>query len=120
MSTKADSTVKKHHWLIAAQLIFLRLDDQKQPIGEPGVMQLNAMVLTDQKEIDFGALSRAQVQCIQNGHKRFEGQNIQIVDCVFLNISHLGYMSEKAFSATTHGLVASTMPVADAPANQEG
>ncbi|ABK54409.1 gp40 [Escherichia phage N4] len=85
---------KKHHWLVAAQLTFV-IPDNKD--GQEGaVIVQNTMLLTEEKQVTFRDLGRAQSALFQNLNDRF-GQVVDVRDIVFLNVSYLGHMSQPDF-----------------------
>lgn len=99
-----DTPVKKHHWLFAAQLVFHTAKPGEAPT-DGGALLLNGLVLTDEKQLAMADLARAQMTAISNLNERFKGQNVEIIDCVFMGFSHLGYMTQPDYNKTPEGQV---------------
>lgn len=100
---KDQSVNKKHHWLFAAQLVFLMLDKNGNPKDDGAAITLNGLVLTENQEVRQADLARAQMQAVANLNERFKDQSVQVVDCVFLNFNYLGHMSREVYSAKPEG-----------------
>ena len=99
-----NTEVKKHNWLFAAQLVFRNTSpDSKADDG--GVIMLNGLVLTDEKQVALKDLGRAQMQAVANLNERFKGQKIEVIDCVFMSFSYLGYMSAPEYAANPEGQI---------------
>lgn len=106
MKEQTNTPVKKHHWLFAAQMVFVKVDESGQPTGDGAALLLNGMLLTDEKQIKHRDLARAQMQAVANLNERFKGERIQIVDCVFTSgFSHLGYMTQEEYAVNPEGQV---------------
>jgi hypothetical protein len=86
---------KLHHWLFAAQVVFS--NQAPKPGQEPGgVVVLNGLLLTKDKQITVQDLARAQMAAISNFKQRMKDETLEVVDVVFLSgFSHLGYMSSR-------------------------
>lgn len=106
--------VRKHHWLFAAQMVFVQHDEHGNPTGDGAVLVLNGLTLSDEKRIGVKELGNAQMQAVANLNERFKGQNIKVIDCVFLSFAHLGYMSQEEYAAKPEGqaLVKTEVPLA--------
>jgi hypothetical protein len=103
------TVIKKHHWMVAAQLTFVVPGIKESHEG--AVIVQNTILLTDEKEVNFRDLGRAQSALFQNLNDRFN-EVVDVKDIVFVNISHIGYMSEPDFKA---GLTQKTDKPAKAP-----
>ncbi|AHC56570.1 hypothetical protein JJJA_0054 [Achromobacter phage JWDelta] len=108
----ANTPVKKHHWLFAAQVVF-HVAKEGQPATDGGALLLNGLVLTDDKQIAMADLARAQMTAVSNLNERFKGQNVEVIDCVFMSFSHLGFMSQPEYAKTPEGqaLIKTEVPV---------
>lgn len=116
MSTKQsnkDTPIKHHHWLIAAQMVFAQVDDQGVDVTEGAVLNINAIMVTEEKQIGVRELANAQTNAIANLNERFKGTKLRIIDVVILNLSHLGFMSREEYAANPAGqvLVKTDVPV---------
>ncbi|QHJ80244.1 MAG: hypothetical protein [Caudoviricetes sp.] len=87
------TVVKKYHWLISAQLVFV-LPEQK----EGSVITMNTMLLTDEPVVNYKDLARANHTLKVSIDQRFETP-VELKDIVILAASNLGLMSEPEFKA---------------------
>lgn len=115
--TNAPEIVRKHHWLFAAQMVFVKTDEHGNPVGDGAVLVLNGLTLTPEKRIGVAELGNAQMQAVANLNERFKGERLKVIDCVFLSFTHLGYMSQEEYSVKPEGqaLVKTEVNVAPVP-----
>jgi hypothetical protein len=91
---------KRFHFLIAAEITFVVLDEKNQPKGQPTFARLNARITSKEDRIGAAELARAQVEAQmvlkhKLGDEAFA--EIQVIDVVFQNIISLGFMTEEEF-----------------------
>lgn len=91
---------KRFHFLVAAEITFVVLDEQNQPKGEPSFARLNARITNTEDRIGAAQLARAQVEAQmvlkhKLGDEAFA--QISVIDVVFQNIISLGFMTEDEF-----------------------
>lgn len=91
MTEKTD--VKKYHWLVSAQVVFVLPDAQ-----EGSVITMNTMVLTDEPVMNYRDLARANHALKVSIDSRFDTA-VDLKDIVILAINNLGLMSEPEFAA---------------------
>lgn len=87
------TVVKKYHWMISAQMVFV-LPEQK----EGSVITMNTMLLTDEPCVNYKDLARANHTLKVSLDQRFETA-VDLKDIVILAASNLGLMSEPEFKA---------------------
>ncbi len=88
-----ETVVKKYHWLISAQLVFVL---PKQ--NEGSVITMNTMLLTDEPVVNYKDLARANHSLKVSLDQRFDTA-VDLKDIVILAASNLGQMSEPEFKA---------------------
>lgn len=88
-----ETVVKKHHWLISAQLVFVLPEQQ-----EGSVITMNTMLLTDEPVVNYKDLARAHHSLKVSLDQRFDTA-VDLKDIIILAVSNLGLMSEPEFKA---------------------
>lgn len=93
MKNKTAPVVKKYHWMISAQVVFI------VPGSEDGsVLMMNTMLLTDEPVVNYKDLARANHSLKVSLDQRF-GTSVELKDIVIVAASNLGLMSEPEFQA---------------------
>lgn len=87
------TVVKKYHWMISAQVVFVVPGS-----GEASVLNMNTMLLTDVPVVNYKDLARANHSLRVSLDQRFE-TTVEIKDIVVIAASNLGLMSEPEFQA---------------------
>lgn len=115
--TNAPEIIRKHHWLFAAQMVFVKTDEHGNPTGDGAVLVLNGLTLTPEKRIGVAELGNAQMQAVANLNERFKGERLKVIDCIFLSFTHLGYMSQEEYSVKPEGqaLIKTEVDIASTP-----
>ena len=91
-STK-ETTVKKYHWMVAAQVIF-----QLPKADDGSLLTMNTMLLTTEPYVTYKDLARANHSLKISLDQRFD-TSVDLKDIVYLSINNLGLMSEPEFQA---------------------
>lgn len=93
MTEQKSTDIKKHHWMVSAQVIF------QLPKAEDGsLLTMNTMLLTDEPCVTYKDLARANHTLKVSLDQRFD-TSIDLKDIVYLSINNLGLMSEPEFQA---------------------
>jgi hypothetical protein len=93
MST-AEKSKKAHHFLLAGEIVF-RL--KAEPDGVHAI-RLNAVVTHDTGDFPARMIGRGQQALQMHFFKRFQPNDVDIVDVVLMHVSDLGYMTTEEFS----------------------
>ncbi|WP_244832386.1 hypothetical protein [Caballeronia sp. TF1N1] len=91
---------KRFHFLVAAEITFVVLDEKNQPLGDPTFARVNGRITAKEDRIGVAQLSRAntEVQMVLKSKMGDEAfAQIQIIDVVFQNFMLLGFMTEEEF-----------------------
>lgn len=88
-----ETVIKKYHWMVSAQVVFVLPDTQ-----EGSVITMNTMLLTDEPVVNYKDMARAQHTLRVSLDQRFDTA-VDLKDIVFLAFSNLGLMSEPEFGA---------------------
>jgi hypothetical protein len=92
------NNTKRHHWLVAGKVFVLvpagENTDEKAMIP----MELNAMLMTDEKVVTARDMGRSQVALQMRAHQKIgSDENATMQDVVILSINYLGAMTEEEF-----------------------
>lgn len=90
---------KKHHYLVAAEVVFLSEEEGEHP----NAIRLNAVLAQEDKALPVKSIGRAQQAVQLNFFKRMNDAKIQVLDVVIISFSYLGHMSEKEFQKVPEG-----------------
>jgi hypothetical protein len=93
--------MKKHFWLSAVELTFV--DTQ----GDTGVTRVNTMVNAESSNVTMTELAKVQ-QGAQLTLFNKLGEQVTVLGLTVLNVSYLGHMTDKEFSAGATETQAST------------
>lgn len=88
-----ETVIKKYHWMVSAQVVFVLPNEQ-----EGNVLTMNTMLLTDEPVVNYKDMARAQHTLRVSLDQRFDTA-VDLKDIVFLSFSNLGLMSEPEFEA---------------------
>ncbi|QDH83954.1 hypothetical protein KMC60_gp68 [Achromobacter phage vB_AxyP_19-32_Axy11] len=104
MSTKQSSNTapKYHHWLICALVVF-QIKDPKPGEDAGAAMQVNAVLHTKEKNITAADMGRAQAVVMHNFTDKVQDERMKIMDIVWQNLSHMGYMSQAEYLGAKEG-----------------
>lgn len=96
-----DATEKKHHFLIAGNVVFLNKETE-----QPGSVPLNGVLITDTTDLPARSLSKAQ-QILQLNFFKSTGisaNEVQVVDVVLMSFIYLGQFTEAEFKQPPAGM----------------
>lgn len=95
------NTEKKHHFLIAGNVVFVNIKTE-----QPGSVPLNGVLFTDIQDIPARSLSKAQQILQLNFFKNsgLESTEVQVVDVVIHNLVYLGHFTEAEFTQPPAGM----------------
>lgn len=92
---------KKHHFLIAGQVVFAQTVNGEEVVN---AIPLNGVLITDRQELPVASLGKAQQILQLNFVQRMQDDSLKVVDVVLLNFVHLGHMTKAEFEAAPGGL----------------
>ena len=96
------SLKKLHRYLVAGEIVFTIKDDDGNDLIN--TVRLNSVLAVEHRNIIVKDIGRAQQALQMNLHRRLEGDEVVVRDVVIMNISYLGYCTEKEFQAPPKGV----------------
>ena len=97
------SIEKKHHFLVAGEVIFITKDENGDEVHS---VRLNALVTNKSNNTNFPMRMLAKAQQALQAHlaRKMDNQLPAVQDVVIQNICHLGYMTDEEFSKEPNGM----------------
>lgn len=97
-----EEVLKKHHWLVAAKVIFAFVTDVEDvPEAELQAVQaidLNAVVLGDSTDFPVSMIARAQHSIQMQFASKMGDAPVAVRDVVITGLMYLGYMAQPDFN----------------------
>lgn len=98
----SEEVIKKHHWMVAAKVIFAFTDAidgvPEEAMQAVQVIDLNSVVLSDSTEFPVSMIARAHQSVQMQFGKKMGDAPVAIRDIVLTNLMYLGLMAEPEFN----------------------
>lgn len=97
-----EEVLKKHHWLVAAKVIFAFVDTTdgvpEEALQAVQAIDLNAVVLGDSTDFPVSMIARAQRSVQMQFASKMGDAPVIVRDVVITGLMYLGYMAQPDFN----------------------